>query len=61
VPFDLDIAFFNAAGDWVGGTTMTAQATALYAAGAPFQYALELPSGSMEELEIGSGSKLVLP
>jgi parallel beta-helix repeat protein len=61
VPFDLDIAFFNANGDWVGGATMTAQATALYAAGAPFQYALELPSGSLEELGIGSGAMLVLP
>lgn len=61
VPFDLDIAFFNAAGEWVGGSTMTAQATTLYAAGGPFQYALELPSGSLEELGIGSGSTLVLP
>ena len=61
VPFDLDIAFFNAAGKWVGGTTMTALSEDQYAAGAPFQYALELPSGSLERLGIGSGSKLVLP
>lgn len=61
VPFDLDIAFFNADGEWAGGTTMTAQATELYKAGAPYQYALELPSGTMEELGIGSGSTLVLP
>jgi parallel beta-helix repeat protein len=61
VPFDLDIVFFNAAGEWVGSTTMTAQATALYTAGAPYQYALELPSGSLAELGIGPGSMLELP
>jgi parallel beta-helix repeat protein len=61
VLFDLDIAFFDANGDWVGGTTMTAQDTALYAAGAPFQYALELPVGSFKELGIGVGSTLLLP
>lgn len=61
VPFDLDIVFYNAAGEWVGGTTMTAMSVDQYTAGAPFQYALELPSGSLEELGIGSGSKLVLP
>jgi uncharacterized membrane protein (UPF0127 family) len=59
VPFDLDIAFFNADGAWVGGTTMVAQATALYTAGLPFQYALELPAGSLEELGIGAGSTLL--
>jgi parallel beta-helix repeat protein len=61
VLFDLDIAFFDANGDWVGGTTMTAQDTALYAAGAPFQYAFELPVGSFKELGIGVGSTLLLP
>jgi len=61
VPFDLDIAFYNAAGEWVGGTTMTALSVDQYTAGAPFRYALELPSGSLEELGIGSGSTLVLP
>lgn len=61
VPFDLDIVFFNAKGEWVGSTTMVAQATALYAAAAPFQYALELPSGTLAELGIGSGSVLKLP
>jgi len=61
VLFDLDIAFFNADGEWVGEATMTAQATTLYTAGAPFQYALELPSGSLEELGIGPGSVLDLP
>jgi len=61
VAFDLDIAFFSADGEWVSGTTMVAQETSLYTAGAPFQYALELPSGSLEELGIGSGSTLALP
>jgi len=61
VPFDLDIVFFNAAGEWVGSTTMVAQATAIYKAGAPYQYALELSGGSLEALGIGAGSTLVLP
>ncbi len=61
VPFDLDIVFFNVAGEWVGSATMVAQATALYTAGAPYQYALELPSGTLQELGIGSGSVLELP
>jgi parallel beta-helix repeat protein len=61
VPFDLDIVFFNAAGEWVGSTTMTAQATEQYTAGAPYQYALELSSGSLAELGIGPGSMLELP
>lgn len=61
VPFDLDIVFFDAAGEWVGSTTMTALATALYTAGAPFQYALELPSGSIEEFGIDASSTLVIP
>jgi len=61
VLFDLDIAFYNAAGEWVGGTTMISMSKDQYTAGAPFQYALELPSGSLEELGISSGSKLVVP
>jgi len=61
VPFDLDIVFFNAAGEWAGSTTMTALDTALYTSGAPFQYALELPSGSLEKFGIDASSTLVLP
>lgn len=61
VPFDLDIAFFDSQGEWLGSTTMAAQATAMYTASAPYQYALELPSGSLEALGIGVGSTLVLP
>lgn len=61
VPFDLDIAFFNEDGELVGGTTMTALSAGQYSPGVPFQYALELSSGSLEELGIGSESTLVLP
>jgi uncharacterized membrane protein (UPF0127 family) len=61
VPFDLDIAFYNANGEWVGGTTMTAQDKNLYSAGAPYQYALELPAGSLADLGIDAGSTLVPP
>jgi len=61
VPFDLDIAFFDAAGDLVGTARMTAWSEDLYTATAPFQYALELPSGTLEELSIGEGAALRLP
>jgi len=61
VPFDLDIAFFDAEGGIVGSTTMTALSEDLYTATGPFQYALELPSGSLEELSIGEGATLILP
>jgi len=61
VPFDLDVAFFDAAGGIVGTTTMTALSEDLYTATGPFQYALELPSGSLEELSIGEGATLILP
>jgi parallel beta-helix repeat protein len=61
VLFDLDIAFFNAEGAYVGGTAMTANATDLYTASGPFQYALELPSGSLSTLGIGLGTQLQIP
>jgi parallel beta-helix repeat protein len=61
VPFDLDIAFFDAAGDLVGSATMTALSSDLYTASEPFQYALELPSGDLEERSIGEGATLILP
>jgi parallel beta-helix repeat protein len=61
VLFDLDIAFFDAGGSFVGGTTMTANATDLYTASGPFQYALELPAGSLETLDIAAGSQLQIP
>lgn len=61
VAIDLDIVFFNGDGEWAGSTTMSAQDTALYTSGSPFQYALELPSGTLEELGITSSATLVLP
>jgi len=64
VLFDLDIAFFDADGEWVSGATMAAdngEDQVLYASSGPYMYALELPAGSLEEYGIGSGSKLVLP
>ncbi len=61
VPFDLDIAFFDAEGGIVGSTTMTALSEDLYTATGPFQYALELPSGGLEGLSIGEGATLILP
>jgi parallel beta-helix repeat protein len=61
VPFDLDIAFFDAGGTLVGSTTMTALSEDLYTATAPFQYALELASGALTNLSIGEDARLLLP
>ncbi len=61
VPFDLDIAFFDASGELVGSSTMTAFSEDLYTATGPFQYALELASGALEDLSIGEGATLLLP
>ena len=61
VPFDLDIAFFDATGRLVGSTTMTALSEDLYTATGPFQYALELASGELEDVSIGVDARLVLP
>jgi len=61
VLFPLDIAFFDGSGAFVGSTTMEADSDDLYTAKGPFQYALELPSGALAELGIGSGARLLLP
>jgi len=61
VPFDLDIAFFDASGGLVGSATMTALSEDLYTATGPFQYAFELASGTLESEAIGGDSKLLLP
>jgi parallel beta-helix repeat protein len=61
VPFDLDITFFGATGQVVGSTTMTAFSQDLYTATAPFQYALELASGTLSQLSIDENSRLLLP
>lgn len=61
VLFPLDIAFFDGSGAFVGSTTMEAESSDLYTAKGPFRYALELPSGTLAELGIGAGSRLVFP
>ncbi len=61
VPFDLDIAFFNGAGEMVGSATMTALSKDLYTATGPFQYALELQSGELAARSIDESATLVLP
>lgn len=61
VLFSLDIAFFDREGAFVGGTTMAADSPDLYMAGVPFKYALELPGGTLAELGIGPGARLLLP
>jgi uncharacterized membrane protein (UPF0127 family) len=61
VLFDLDIAFFDSERLLVGRTTMTANAVDLYTAEKPFQYAIELPAGSLDELSIGADARLVIP
>jgi len=61
VPFDLDIVFFDAEGEFAGSTTMTAQTSMVYTASAPYWYALELPSGSLEALGIDENATLVSP
>jgi uncharacterized membrane protein (UPF0127 family) len=57
---DLDIAFFAADGTFAGGTTMTANSDQLYSASTPFQYALELPPGSLERYGIADGAHLAV-
>jgi len=61
VLFDLDIAFFDAEGRLVGETTMAADSEDLYTAEEPFQYAIELPAGSLDELSIGAEARLQVP
>ena len=61
VLFDLDIAFFDAAGGLVGHATMTADSAELYTASGPFQYALELAPGTLDRLELDAETSLVLP
>lgn len=61
VLFDLDIVFFSSQGTLVGRTTMVSNSEDLYTAESPFRYAIELPAGTLEELSIGAGSKLILP
>jgi len=59
VDFDLDIAYFAADGIFLDRQTMKANSEDLYTVSVPFQYALELPTGTMKE--IADGSRLILP
>jgi len=60
VNFDLDIAFFDETGAYVGGETMLANNDGRYTVSGMFRFALELPGGSLEALGIGEGSMLDL-
>jgi uncharacterized membrane protein (UPF0127 family) len=66
-PMPLDIAFFNANGDFVSGAAMDPcldQASSRcerYSPDAPVQAAIELPRGSLNVLGIDEGSSLTLP
>lgn len=65
-PLVLDIAWFDASGALVSTATMTPCLTGAaddcprYGAAAPYTLALELPTGRLTELGIGSGSVAVL-
>ena len=57
----LDIIFFDAAGQWVLGVTMPpceADPCPGYPSQGAAKYALELPSGSIQQWEVGEGWKL---
>jgi len=58
VHFDLDIAFFDETGAYVGGETMAANNDGRYTVSGMFRFALELPAGSLESLGISDGSVL---
>lgn len=63
-PLALDIAWFATDGSFVSSTTMTpcldqpSDQCARYGADAPYQVALELAAGRLEELGIGPGTVL---
>ncbi|UCF10151.1 MAG: right-handed parallel beta-helix repeat-containing protein [Candidatus Bipolaricaulota bacterium] len=60
VTLDLDIAFFDGRGHYVGGATMEAGSETRYTVEGAFRYALELPVGSLERLGIDDTTQLVL-
>jgi len=61
VLFDLDIAFLDAEGAYLGSLMMSAESEDAYSSREPFAYALELASGTIDSLGIGAGSSLALP
>ena len=61
VGFDLDIAFFDAGGSYVGGAQMEAESDTRYTINGSFRYAIELPGGALEEHGIDEDARLILP
>jgi len=61
VPFDLDIAFFDAEGRVVGIAEMEALSQDYYGPQDPAMYVLELPAGSFDELGITAETRLLVP
>jgi uncharacterized membrane protein (UPF0127 family) len=62
-PLPLSIAFFDASGQFVSATDMAPcidmPACPTYGAARPYQWALEVPQGTLLRLGIGPGSRLV--
>jgi uncharacterized membrane protein (UPF0127 family) len=64
-PMRLDIVFFAADGTFVDSAVMepclepSADACPRYAPDEPFQFALEVPAGGLDDFGIGRGSRLV--
>lgn len=61
VLFDLDIAFFDGSGAFLGATLMTAESEDAYTSSDAFAYALELAPGVFDAVGLGVGSVLLLP
>ncbi len=63
-PMPLDIAFFAADGTFIGSAAMdpclepSADVCVRYDADEPFQFALEVPAGGLDDLGIGPGARL---
>jgi uncharacterized membrane protein (UPF0127 family) len=63
-PMPLDIAYFAADGTFVDSASMEpclqppADACARYAPDAPYQLALELPSGGLADFDLATGARL---
>ena len=60
VDFPLDIVVFNGTGEYVGSWTMEPDFEDRYTVSAAFQYALELPEGTLAELGIDEETRLIL-
>lgn len=64
VPIELEIAWFNEAGDYVDATRMAPcgdiDSCPLYRPKAPYRLAIETPVGGLTRMGVGEGSKLEL-